>query len=296
MYGETLDGRLQAVASLYLLHLGVGPKLTSTRSDRWPPNREHGADVVVTNPPFDMSDAPGPGRRTGSWPYGPPPRGNDNFAWVQYVLGALVLGGRAVVVMPVKAGNSVSIAEREIRRAPVRSGAVECVITLPSHLSSATPVPVSLWLLRREWMSHRAAATAAPSLSSAALGHLPVRFPPIGQQRGCVNLLGELGRRVDAYASYAAAPGRLRTELAEQMYGAGDENRTRVLSLESPPPARPTWGLTRPDAGGATRPRVHGAPLLTAVCRVEGHGCDGRRPHCRHTRWGRLTVPVPPTP
>ncbi|MGW5117156.1 N-6 DNA methylase [Streptomyces noursei] len=477
VYGETLDGRLQAVASLYLLHLGVRPMLTSTRSDRWPPRRGHGAEVVLTNPPFNMSDAPGPGRRTGNWAYGPPPRGNDNFAWVQYVLDALVPGGRAVVVMPVKAGNSVNAAEREIRRALVRRGAVECVITLPSHLFSATPVPVSLWLLRRaehpvredilfvdaqelgekvrrrrvlretdreaitevvrpwlegepspdgeeyavlasergfsaavvaraeivgeeyslrpadylgggcygatpvaarlseasdeaaehmdtlrlleqraggtenryhtgsgpsdwdeavledlceiqagpsytrlptgartadagvplvfpqdlvggkiaddprnrvpcktakrfvkfellpndivcvrtgaqqqpalvsglqagwllssnvmrlrvrpeaeidplylhaylglqharEWMSHRAAATAAPSLSSAALGHLPVRFPPIAQQRRCVDLLGELGQRVEAYAAYASALDRLRAELAEHL-------------------------------------------------------------------------------
>ncbi|MFJ6573734.1 N-6 DNA methylase [Streptomyces sp. NPDC091292] len=149
MYGETLDGRLQAVASLYLLHLGVRAKLTSTRSDRWPPKGEHGVDVVLTNPPFNMSDAPGPGRRTGSWPYGSPPQGNDNFAWLQYALGALVPGGRAVVVMPVKAGNSVNAAEREIRRALVLGWAVECVVTVPSHLFSATPVPVSLWVLRR---------------------------------------------------------------------------------------------------------------------------------------------------
>ncbi|MFH9783272.1 N-6 DNA methylase [Streptomyces sp. NPDC017225] len=476
VFGETLDGRLQAVASLYLLHLGVRPRLTSTRSDRWPPNREHSVDVVLTNPPFNMSDAPGPGRRTGRWPYGSPPQGNDNFAWVQYALGALVPGGRAVVVMPVKAGNSVNTAEREIRRALVRGSAVECVITVPSHLFSATPVPVSLWVLRqaerptrkgilfvdaqelgtkvrrrrvlrdadrdaitavvrpwldgeqrpdseygvrasergfsavvvarevvadggcslrpadylgsgdygaapvteqlleadeavadctdrlrllerraresgsghrtgsgagdwnkallvelceirpgpsytrlsaeartvdvgiplvfpqdlvdgriadetrdrvscqtaerykkfellpndivcvrtgaqrqpalvsgtqagwllssnvvrlrvrlnaeidplylhaylslrhsREWMSHRAAATAAPSLSSAALGHLPVRFPPIWQQRRSVALLDELGRRADAYASYVSALGRLRAELSEHL-------------------------------------------------------------------------------
>ncbi|MFD4115006.1 N-6 DNA methylase [Streptomyces niveus] len=483
VYGETLDGRLQAVASLYLLHLGVRPNLTSTRSDRWPPNREHGADAVLTNPPFNMSDAPGPGRRTGNWSYGSPPRGNDNFAWVQYSLDALAPGGRAAVVMPVKAGNSVNTAEREIRHALVHRGAVECVITLPSHLFSATPVPVSLWLLRRvdhpvredilfvdaqelgakvgrrrvlretdcdaitavvrpwldgerrlvgedhalraadrgfsavvkaradirgeeyslrpadylgggnygavperarlreasdeaaeladtlrlleqralatedgyrgstgpsgwteavlddlceiqpgpsytrlpaeartahaglplvfpqdlvggriadetktrvpwktaerfkkfellpndivcvrtgaqqqpalvagsqagwllssnvmrlrvrpdaeidplylhaylglqharEWMSHRAAATAAPSLSSAALSHLPVRFPSIGQQRRCIGLLGELGQRVDAYASYASALSRLRAELAEHLlYGLAE--------------------------------------------------------------------------
>ncbi|WBB64333.1 hypothetical protein O7599_18270 [Streptomyces sp. WMMC500] len=69
----------------------------------------------------------------------------------------------------------------------------------------------------REWMSHRAAATAAPSLSSAALKHLPVRFPPIGQQRRSVDLLRGLGRRADAYASYVSALGRLRAELAEHL-------------------------------------------------------------------------------
>ncbi|MFB0630824.1 N-6 DNA methylase [Streptomyces sp. AB3(2024)] len=476
VYGETLNGRLQSVASLYLLHLGVRPRLSSNRSDRWPPRHEHDVDVVLTNPPFNMSDAPGPGRRTGNWPYGAPPRGNDNFAWVQYVLEALVPGGRAAVVMPVKAGNSVNAAEREIRRALISTGSVECVVTLPPHLFSATPVPVSLWFLRRverpvregilfvdaqglgeknrhrrvlrktdrdaitavvrpwldgelpgggedalradergfaavvvarsdvlgeeyslrpadylgggqygaapvvsrllkagdeaagyvdrlrvleqrpagpeyvhrpgpgpddweeailgdlceiqagpsytrlpaaartgdggvplvfpqdlvggkivdepryrvpwetaerfkkfvvrtddivcvrtgaqqqpalvsasqadwllspnvtrlrvrptaeidplylhaylglqharEWMSHRAAATAAPSLSSVALGHLPLRFPPIEQQRRCVELLGDLGRRAEAHAAYASALGRLRAELAEHL-------------------------------------------------------------------------------
>ncbi|MFD4010755.1 N-6 DNA methylase [Streptomyces albidoflavus] len=149
LYGETLDGRLQAVASLHLLHVGVQPKLTSNRSDRWPPSREHRADVVLTNPPFNMSDAPGPGLRTGDWPYGAPPRGNDNFAWVQYVLGAMAPGGRAAVVMPVKAANSVNSAESCIRQCLITRGAVECVITLPPNLFSATEVPVALWLLRR---------------------------------------------------------------------------------------------------------------------------------------------------
>lgn len=149
MYGETLDGRLQAVASLYLLHHGVRPRLTSTRSDRWPQSGGHRVDFVLTNPPFNMSDTAGAGRRTGDWPYGPPPRGNDNFAWVQHVLKALVPGGRAVMVMPVKAGNSVNTAEIKIRRALIDRGVVECVITLPPHLFSSTPVPVSLWILRR---------------------------------------------------------------------------------------------------------------------------------------------------
>jgi type I restriction enzyme M protein len=69
----------------------------------------------------------------------------------------------------------------------------------------------------REWMSHRAAATAAPSLSSAALGHLPVGFPPIEQQLRCVELLGDLGRHAEAYEAYASALDRMRAELAEHL-------------------------------------------------------------------------------
>ncbi|MFD6326343.1 hypothetical protein ACFWOL_26550 [Streptomyces sp. NPDC058442] len=73
----------------------------------------------------------------------------------------------------------------------------------------------------REWMSHRAAATVAPSLSSVAPGHLPVRYPTTGQRRRCVDLLGELGRRVDAHASYVTALGRPKTPLTSVLRGGG---------------------------------------------------------------------------
>lgn len=74
------------------------------------------ADVGLKNPPFNMSDTAGTERGNGTWEFGAPPRGNDNLAWTQYVLDALKPGGRAIVVMPVKADNSVNPAEREIPR------------------------------------------------------------------------------------------------------------------------------------------------------------------------------------
>ncbi|OPG14185.1 type I restriction-modification system subunit M/S [Microbispora sp. GKU 823] len=106
------------------------------------------ADVIITNPPFNMGSTMRD-RNPARWPYGVPPVGNDNFAWLQYVLQSLEDGGRAAVIMPQSAGTSASKAERDIRRNMVDAGVVECVIALPGRLFPATDVPVSVWLLRR---------------------------------------------------------------------------------------------------------------------------------------------------
>jgi type I restriction enzyme M protein len=105
-------------------------------------------DLVLTNPPFNMKDALLETTRSGYWPYGAPPVGNDNLAYPQYALSVLAEGGRAAVVMPSKAGNSGNTAERAIRRALVDQGVVECVVALPDRLFSGTSVPVCVWLLR----------------------------------------------------------------------------------------------------------------------------------------------------
>ncbi|MFF3444259.1 N-6 DNA methylase [Streptosporangium sp. NPDC002721] len=106
------------------------------------------ADVIVTNPPFNTGSTTGKRTRT-AWPYGAPPAGNDNFAWLQHIPQSLESGGRAAVIMPQSAGTSANQAERDIRRNMVDAGVVECVIALPGRLFATTDVPVSVWLLRR---------------------------------------------------------------------------------------------------------------------------------------------------
>ncbi|MFJ8754521.1 N-6 DNA methylase [Streptomyces sp. NPDC102441] len=103
--------------------------------------------LVLSNPPFNMSDSTGEPRDEGSWPYGPPPLGNDNLAYVQHVLSALAEGGVAAVIMPNKAGNSANKPERGIRRAMLERGVVKAVVALPDRLFSLTSVPVSVWFL-----------------------------------------------------------------------------------------------------------------------------------------------------
>jgi type I restriction enzyme M protein len=106
------------------------------------------ADVVLTNPPFNMTSQGV--RDDEDWPLGPPPKGRDNFAWLQFCFEALREGGRAAVVLPNSAGDSESPAEREIRHHLVARGHLDCVLALPPELFATTRVPVTVWFLRAD--------------------------------------------------------------------------------------------------------------------------------------------------
>ncbi|MFD7258372.1 N-6 DNA methylase [Streptomyces sp. NPDC059874] len=150
VFGQTTVPAAGRLASLNLALRGVRAGVRLERNEPWASGLDTTgrADFVLTNPPFNMKDSTGQARRTGTWAYGAPPLDNDNFAYVQHVLASLREGGRAVMVMPTKAGNSGSAAETAIRKAMVSAGVVECVIALPARLFSGTAVPVSVWLLR----------------------------------------------------------------------------------------------------------------------------------------------------
>src|SRR5437899_2175000 len=58
------------------------------------------ADFVLANPPFNDSDWGGERLRSGErWPYGVPPAGNANFAWVQHFIHHLAPHGYAGFVL-----------------------------------------------------------------------------------------------------------------------------------------------------------------------------------------------------
>ncbi|MGA5196532.1 N-6 DNA methylase [Streptomyces exfoliatus] len=151
-YGETRRSDTWRLATMNLLLHGVSPSLDLKRTVPWhdslEPSSREVFDIVLTNPPFNMSD-PGRGERPqGHWAYGAPPVDNDNFAWVQHCLAKLSERGRAGIIMPNKAGNSGHKADRAIRGNLVERGCVECVIALPAQLFTGTAVPVSVWILR----------------------------------------------------------------------------------------------------------------------------------------------------
>jgi type I restriction enzyme M protein len=151
-YGETRRADTWRLATMNLLLHGTAPTIALKRAAPWNTDMERfplgPVDIVLTNPPFNMSDPGGGERHDGHWEYGAPPLDNDNFAWLQHCLSKLSRRGRAGIIMPNKAGNSGHKSERAIRRKLVESGVVDCVIALPARLFTGTAVPVSVWLLR----------------------------------------------------------------------------------------------------------------------------------------------------
>ena len=140
------------IAGMNLAVHGVGARLDPISNSPWDKSRNLriSADLVVTNPPFNDT-SPGPtARRDGDWILGPPPKGNDNLAWLQVCLETLNPGGQAAIVLPNQAAVSTNSTEREIRHELVERGHLACVIALPRGLFSTTTVPVTIWLLEAD--------------------------------------------------------------------------------------------------------------------------------------------------
>ncbi|MFQ6854284.1 N-6 DNA methylase [Streptomyces sp. 35M1] len=109
--------------------------------------RRRRADLVLTNPPFNVAAVPVGADR---WTFGEPPASNANLAWPQYAVSSLNEGGRAAVLMPNSAATSSHPKEQRIRHALVDRGAVECVIALPAKMFSTTTISVNVWILKPE--------------------------------------------------------------------------------------------------------------------------------------------------
>lgn len=138
-----------ALAYLNLRMRGVTPLVLRGAADRLRTGApENKYDVVTANPPFNMSTWSGDSGRYGRWRYGTPPAHNSNFAWLQYSIASLNIGGQAAVVMPYGAGLSENTQETGIRAAMLDDGVVSAVIALPGQMFLGTDIPVAVWLLQ----------------------------------------------------------------------------------------------------------------------------------------------------
>ncbi|NUO99263.1 MAG: N-6 DNA methylase [Nonomuraea sp.] len=151
--GDALHEESLALARMNMTLHGVDARLgvqsMEALCDPSPPDERF--SHIITNPPFNVrnwcEDDPAYRR---PWRYGPPPRGNANFAWLQYVLERLSPGGRAAVLMPPGAAFSANPRERAIRERLVNDGTVEALIALPTQLFYTTAVGATVWVLGRE--------------------------------------------------------------------------------------------------------------------------------------------------
>ena len=109
------------------------------------------ANYILANPPFNVSDWGGERIQEDiRWMYGIPPVNNANYAWLEHMLFHLnPAGGVAGTVLANGSLSSSTGSEAEIRKNMINGDVVECIVSLPGQLFYSTPIPVSLWILRR---------------------------------------------------------------------------------------------------------------------------------------------------
>ena len=109
------------------------------------------ANYILANPPFNVSDWGGERLRDDiRWKYGVPPASNANYAWLQHMLHHLnPSGGVAGTVLASGSLTSTASTEGEIRQNMINADVVECIVSMPGQLFYSTPIPVSLWILRK---------------------------------------------------------------------------------------------------------------------------------------------------
>lgn len=108
------------------------------------------ADFIIANPPFNVSDWSGDLlRNDGRWKYGTPPEGNANYAWIQHFLYHLAPTGTAGFVLAKGSLTSNTSNEGGIRKALIEANLVDCIVNLPTKLFLNTPIPATIWFMKR---------------------------------------------------------------------------------------------------------------------------------------------------
>lgn len=108
-------------------------------------------DRVIANPPFSLKNwgkAEADADSYGRFPYGTPPQGSGDLAFVQHMIASLNAEGMAGVVMPhgvLFRGSS----EKAIRQGILNDDLLEAVIGLPAGLFYGTGIPASLLIINK---------------------------------------------------------------------------------------------------------------------------------------------------
>ena len=151
VYGQESNYTTWRLAKMNLAIRGIEGQIAhgdSFHNDRHPDLK---ADFILANPPFNVSDW-GSERLTDDkrWPYGVPPKGNANFAWVQHIVHHLAPNGTAGFVLANGSMSSKQSGEGAIRKNLIEADLVDCMVALPGQLFYSTQIPACLWFLARD--------------------------------------------------------------------------------------------------------------------------------------------------
>jgi len=153
VYGQESNQNTWRLAKMNLAIHGIGANLGPRWADTFHDDKHPDlrAEVILANPPFNMSDWGGDQRVMDSrWTYGVPPMGNANFAWLQHIASKLSSRGVAGVVLANGSMSSKQSGEGDIRRAMVDDDLIACMIALPPQLFRTTQIPACLWFMARD--------------------------------------------------------------------------------------------------------------------------------------------------
>ncbi len=153
VYGQELNQNTWRLAKMNLAIHGIEANLSTRWADSFHEDQHPDlrADVVMANPPFNISDWGGERLvMDPRWEYGVPPVGNANYAWLQHMAHKLAPRGRAGIVLANGSMSSKQSGEGDIRRAMVEGDLVACMIALPGQLFRSTQIPACLWFLARD--------------------------------------------------------------------------------------------------------------------------------------------------
>lgn len=153
MEGLNLHGQEMAITAWRIAHQnlmihGVDAELMhgdAFAEDRFPNER---FDVVLCDPPYSGKPRLSTLPVDLQWSFGPPPRNNTDYWWIQYVVNHLSDEGRGYLLLPLGSLYRHGL-EQKVRQELVRRGAVEAVIGLPSAAGQYSQIPLALWILKR---------------------------------------------------------------------------------------------------------------------------------------------------
>ncbi|MFH0959525.1 MAG: class I SAM-dependent DNA methyltransferase [Pseudomonadota bacterium] len=151
IYGQESNYTTWRLAKMNLAIRGIDAQIAHGDTFHNHQHPDLKADFVIANPPFNDSDWRGALLKDDKrWkPFGTPPAGNANYAWVQHFIYHMAPTGLAGFVLANGSMSSNQSGEGEIRKNIIEADMVDCMVALPGQLFYSTQIPVCLWFLTR---------------------------------------------------------------------------------------------------------------------------------------------------
>ncbi len=162
LYGQEMNQGTWAICKMNMFLHGVySADIKRGDTIRDPKHTEDGVlmtfDRVIANPPFSLANWGSEDVQSdsfGRFPYGLPPKGQGDLAFVQHMIASLNSAGRMGVVMPhgvLFRGSS----EQNIRQGILEKDLLEAVIGLPAGLFYGTGIPACVLIINKNKAKER---------------------------------------------------------------------------------------------------------------------------------------------